>query len=207
MGELTWTRLAPWQEMCARMFDEPRLRLLADHITGVTLEQASAGGAPLGTEGTLLLGWLATRLGWRVPRRSTSSEYLGVDVHLVARPSSTTSRGTLLAVRLEASIEGAVFRGAMVRDAGPSDAASWRLEVQGKDGGVQHIEQHVRLRADETADLLDRTLHRPLHDPALADAVAWSDALEGEELACGLEGDNVARVCRLDRGPAGDLDP
>ena len=35
------------------------------------------------------------------------------------------------------------------------------------------------------ARLLDRTLHRPTHDPALEGAAVWAHELRGEELACG----------------------
>ena len=46
VADLAWTRLAPWQELCARMFDEPRLRALASRVTRLTLVQASDAGAP-----------------------------------------------------------------------------------------------------------------------------------------------------------------
>jgi hypothetical protein len=51
-------------------------------------------------------------------------------------------------------------------------------------GATQRIEQHVRLRASGLAGLLERTLHRPTSDPALAEAAAWADELRSEELAC-----------------------
>jgi hypothetical protein len=60
--------------------------------------------------------------------------------------------------------------------------------------GPERIEQHVRLRATETAGLLERTLHRPTEDAALADSVAWLDGLGGGELACGGDGDNVRKA-------------
>ncbi len=68
LADMAWTRLATWQELCARLFDEPRNRELAAGITSVTIRQASESGARLGSEGALLLGWLATRLGWRAVR-------------------------------------------------------------------------------------------------------------------------------------------
>jgi hypothetical protein len=36
----------------------------------------------------------------------------------------------------------------------------------------------------DAARLLERTLHRPPRDEALAEAAAWADELRGEELAC-----------------------
>jgi glucose-6-phosphate dehydrogenase assembly protein OpcA len=188
VADLTWTRLAPWQEMCARMFDEPRLRALASHVTGVTLVQSSAPGAPMGPEGALLLGWLATRLGWKAGALAGKLRLQRPDgghVHaaLCGEPSTAAARNALLAVRVEAAAGGVTMRGSVERDAG-DDAATWRLEATPAGGEPRRIEQHVRLNPWATATLLERTLHRPTQDPALADSAAWADELGGEELAC-----------------------
>lgn len=188
VANLTWTRLAPWQEMCARMFDEPRLRALASHVTGVTLVQSSAPGAPMGPEGALLLGWLATRLGWKTGALAGKLRLQrpdGGQVHasLCGEPSTRVARNALLAVRLEAAAGGVTMRGTVERDAG-DDAVTWRLEATPAGGEPRRIEQHVRLNPWATATLLERTLHRPTHDAALADSAAWADELGGEELAC-----------------------
>jgi len=182
VADLAWTRLAPWQEMCARMFDEPRLRPLAFHVTRVLLVQACTAGAALAIEGLLLLGWLATRLGWKASAQPTRLALLrsdagNVDVALGADPSSTAVRGCLLSVRIEATVDGVTVCGQIVRDARADDAATWRLEVAALGCEPQHLEQHVRLRATEKAALLERTLHRPIHDPALEESVLWADAL------------------------------
>ena len=65
VADLAWTRLGPWQELCSRMFDEPRLRALASHVTRVQVVQASTAGTALASEGALMLGGMATRLGWK----------------------------------------------------------------------------------------------------------------------------------------------
>jgi hypothetical protein len=61
--------------------------------------------------------------------------------------------------------------------------ATWRHAVSCS-GDVLRLEQRVRLRASDPARLLGLTLHRPTHDDALLEAVAWADELRGEELAC-----------------------
>jgi glucose-6-phosphate dehydrogenase assembly protein OpcA len=193
VADLAWTRLAPWQELCARMFDEPRLRPLADRITRVALVQAAAPGAPLGSEGALLLGWLATRLGWKAASLAGKLRLLREDgghVHAAlcaeAAPQAPAPPGTLLSVQLEAAApDGSMqVRGEVAREPGDPDVATWRLAVTPAGGETQRIEQHVRLRAGDAARLLERTLHRPTHDPALADSAVWADELRGEELAC-----------------------
>lgn len=202
VADLAWTRLAPWQEMCARMFDEPRLRPLASRITRVTLVQASEPGASLGAEGLLLAGWLATRLGWKAgtPAGEASKLLLvrsdGGRVELTTDASigSKAPGHALLAVRIEASSDEVAMRGEIAREKDDPDAATWRLEVTRAGAEPERIEQHVRLRATGTAGVLERTLHRPTVDAALTDSAAWADELGGEELACGGDGDNVRRA-------------
>ena len=188
VADLAWTRLAPWQELCARMFDEPRLRDLAARVTRVGISQASAIGAPLAPEGALLLAWLATRLRWKTTAfggklRLTRLDDGIVRPHLRAETGMALPLGSLLSVDIEASADGVSLAGAIRREPGESDAATWRLEVR-SEGDSRRIEQRVRLRASELAPLLERTLHRPAHDHALVDSVAWADGLFGEEVAC-----------------------
>jgi glucose-6-phosphate dehydrogenase assembly protein OpcA len=197
VADLVWTRLAAWQELSARFFDEPRLRVLARHVTRVTLAQASPAGAALGPDATLMLGWLATSLGWRAsslagklrlvragsPTPGSSDTF--VQAALRAQPAAGAERDALVSVCLEASAGDLSMRGEITREPGGTDAAAatWRLDVTSA-GATQRIEQHVRLRASGLAGLLERTLHRPTSDPALAEAAAWADELRSEELAC-----------------------
>jgi len=188
--DLSWTRLAPWQEMCARMFDEPRLAPLAKRVTRVRVVQASPEGSAIGPEGALLLGWLATRLGWQAASLAGKLRLARADggylqAHLIARSSRDVPRGSLLSVELDASADGITLHGEIAREGeAQADRAAWRTQIaSGAD--VQTLQGHAQLRANEPARLLERTLHRPARDEALADAVAWADELRGEELACG----------------------
>jgi glucose-6-phosphate dehydrogenase assembly protein OpcA len=190
LADLTWTRLSIWQELCARMFDEPRLRTLSTHVTSLTVTQASEPGAALGAEGGLLLAWLATRLGWRATSlggklRLVRADGAAVKVSLRARQDSTLAPSRLLALSLEASDgarDGLSMTGNILRE---DDQATWTLDVGPSAGGERkRLEHRVRLVASETARLLERTLRRPVRDDALVDAVAWADQLRGEELAC-----------------------
>jgi glucose-6-phosphate dehydrogenase assembly protein OpcA len=188
LADLTWTRLSIWQELCARMFDEPRLRALSSHVTSVTVTQASESGAALGAEGSLLLAWLATRLGWRATSlggklRLVRADGVAVKVSLRARSDVAVGHPRLQAVSLEASDAGLSMTGSILRE---DDAATWTLEVVPPAGTGERrlLEHRVRLEASETARLLERTLRRPVRDDALVEAVAWADQLRGEELAC-----------------------
>jgi len=58
--DLAWLRSVPWRERIAALFDPPSEREALDRLSGVTIrhEQGSAVVA------LLLVGWLASRLGW-----------------------------------------------------------------------------------------------------------------------------------------------
>jgi len=196
IADLAWTRLAPWQELCARMFDEPALRGLSQRVTRVTLRQAGTPGAPLGSAGVLLLGWLATRLGWKAGSlagklRLTRGDG---DVRVVLRAERRDGEapGSLLGVTVEAEgagpTAGTTLLGELARDSTDGDGALCTLTVTRPGAAPQRIDQSVRLRAggpEATARLLELTLHRRTHDAALAEAAAWADELRDEELACG----------------------
>jgi glucose-6-phosphate dehydrogenase assembly protein OpcA len=191
IADLAWTRLAPWQELCARMFDEPALRGLAQRVTRVTLTQAGTPGAPLASEGVLLLGWLATRLGWKAGSLAGKLRLSRADgdvrVALRAERREGEAPGSLLGVTVEAEGAGVTLQGELARDAadGAAESALWSLTVTRPGAAPQRIQQAVRLRAADTARLLELTLHRRTHDAALAEAAAWADELRDEELACG----------------------
>jgi glucose-6-phosphate dehydrogenase assembly protein OpcA len=191
ISELLWTRLAPWQELCARMFDDARLRVLAGRVGRVRLVQASPAGSALGAEAALMLGWLATRLGWKASSLAGKLRLLRADgahiqVQLQAEPVPWAPRASLVAVELEAGDGATALRGEVVRtgaEQGVEGAGTWRLVVT-VGGDTQRIEQRVRTFTDDPALLLERTLRRPAHDAALAESVAWADELGGDELVC-----------------------
>ncbi|HEY4013633.1 MAG TPA: glucose-6-phosphate dehydrogenase assembly protein OpcA [Polyangiaceae bacterium] len=189
IADLAWTRLAPWQEMCARMFDEPRLRALAGKVSRLGMVQSSPQGAALASEGGLILGWLATQLGWKAVSLAGKLRLLRADdgsVRALLRAEvNPAAPGSLLAIEIEATDGPLSIQGSIRRDPNEADAALWRLDVKGPGGDTQRLEQRVRLRAAEPARLLERTLHRPPHDGALTESVEWAEGLHGEELVCG----------------------
>ncbi|HTB75115.1 MAG TPA: glucose-6-phosphate dehydrogenase assembly protein OpcA, partial [Polyangiaceae bacterium] len=193
IAELAWTRLGPWQELCARMFDDARARDLATAVTRVRLVQASAPGASLGAEGALLLGWLATRLGWKASSLAGQLRLLRTDgghiqVQLHADAGSPAPRGGLLAVEIEARRDGAELRGEVARACGEAcgedRGGTWRVELAAG-GETRRVEQRVRTFADDPARTLERTLRRRVRDDALVESALWADELGSDELVCG----------------------
>ena len=194
VADLAWTRLAVWQEMCARFFDEPTLREHAQHVTRLEVRQASEPGARLGSEGALLLGWLATRLGWKPERvggslrfRRPDGALIAVDLGAVARPREVAP-AALAAVSIEAELGGVALKGTIVRelasglreDAPDADVLVWHLDAPVPSA----TEQRVRLRANRGARLLERTLHRAPFDPALDEAALFAEEALEDGVVC-----------------------
>jgi glucose-6-phosphate dehydrogenase assembly protein OpcA len=59
--DLAWLRSTPWRERVAAMFDPPTLRRELAMLSRVTVRHHPASTVAAG----LLLGWLASRLGWQ----------------------------------------------------------------------------------------------------------------------------------------------
>jgi glucose-6-phosphate dehydrogenase assembly protein OpcA len=194
VADLAWTRLAVWQELCARFFDDPKMRGLAHGITHLTLTQASDAGARLGSEGALLLGWLATTLGWKLQRLGGAMRFRRPDggqvtLSLTALPRPhEVAPAALAGIALEAEADHVKARGSIHRDlasgldgqSADADVVVWKLEVPFPTA----TEQRVRLRDNKGAKLLVRTLHRPVSDPTLSDAVAFAEQIFEDGLVC-----------------------
>ncbi len=65
VSDFNWTRLRPWRDVITQFFDGPQWSPYAKSIRSVRLEFGSGGNSSLVTSGVLLLlGWMASRLGW-----------------------------------------------------------------------------------------------------------------------------------------------
>ena len=189
ISDMAWTRLASWHEMTARFFDNAETRHLASKITKITLRQASEPGARLGPEPALLLGWLATRLEWKTTRLGGKVRFkrpdggtVQLELGSVPLPPGIAPQ-TLAAVILEAESDGATMTGSIERELGSgagsgqedathdADVMVWKL----KTSSGPPLEQRVRLGANKAAKWLERTLHRPKHDPAFDESVAFAE--------------------------------
>ncbi len=189
ISDMAWTRLASWQEMTARFFDHPTCRPLASNITKITLRQASESGARLGPEPALLLGWIATRLDWKTSRLGGKTRFkrpdggtVSIELGAVPLPKGVAPQ-TLAAVIIEAEADGKKLTGSIERELGSgygsgqedttadADVMVWKQTM----AGSAPLEQRVRLGSNKAAKWLERTLHRPKHDPAFNESVAFAE--------------------------------
>lgn len=189
VADLAWTRIATWQEMLARFFDDPSVRDLASKLTAVRLTQADDPGARIGPEAALMLGWIGTRLGWKVSRlagalRFKRADGTSVNVTLarVPRPSGVAPH-TLASLTIEAgddakspslrgSIERELASGDATQETIDSDVLVWKRSHDGTE-----IEQRVRLGTNKAARWLERTLHRAPNDVGFNESIAFAEHL------------------------------
>src|SRR5256714_5558603 len=92
LTDLNWTRLTPWREIATAFFDVPSWRLFLDGITGLRVGFAvDADGRDIHPSPALLLvGWLASRLGWRPLETLAPSEAGGL-LFAIPRPDGARS--------------------------------------------------------------------------------------------------------------------
>jgi glucose-6-phosphate dehydrogenase assembly protein OpcA len=90
--DLAWLRSTPWRERIAATFDPPALRAQLETIAAITIRHHSDSTVAA----MLLIGWLASRLGWRLTPLVSHGDVL----------SGTAQAGRQeIALRLEAAPE------------------------------------------------------------------------------------------------------
>ena len=196
VSDMAWTRLASWQELIARFFDPPEQRGFAEKVTKIVVKQASEPGDRLGPEPALLLGWLGTRLGWKLARLGGKMRFKrpdGATVILelgsVPRPEGVAP-ASLASVTIEAGDDGGAMTCNVERELG--SGGTYGREGQTVDADVvlwtctqpNHapLEQRVRLNSNKAARWLERTLHRPPADPAFDESVVFAEHIVDDGL-------------------------
>ncbi len=173
--DLAWIRIAPWQELCARFFDPVVLQDLAYHVKKVTLKQAGPLGRPLGSETTLLLGWLGATLEWTNKNGAVFARDLS-PIELVLEGDTRDKNVAPLAIthiELEAKEGDLHLAGLIEREhqgGETADVLRWSLDTN-TPSGTPH---HVRLGANKGARLLERALRRPSGDQIFQRATVFA---------------------------------
>lgn len=168
IGDLSWRRIAWWQELTAQFFDAPRFRRYLPNLNRVRIRYALPAGDEAGpaspiAQAALYAGWIASRLAWK---RHTTAEpmqdgsmklvldgrYAMVDLELEGAPAPEgTAPGELLAVRLLAR--------------GETGAAEFIVDRQGEEAtvatnadGMTALLRRVRMDPPTESELLSGTL-------------------------------------------------
>ncbi len=171
LGDLTWFRLRPIQDLVARFFDDETGLALMKAIDRVTIEfnPRENETEPASTQAGLLFGWIANALGlagetpsWK---RGSGNEGEWAEVTLgrvtgrfVPRGRADVPPGSLLRVTMEC--EGARFEVERQEDA---NVFRWSREAP----GAPLPSQTLSLGIPDETKLLIRCLESPKRDPLL----------------------------------------
>ena len=191
IGDMSWERLAWWQELTAQFFDAPRFRRYLPNLSRLqvtyavapepstrpaddTHEVAPGVASPL-AQAALYAGWIATRLGWRRHRTlepmhhgafrlRLEGKHEMVDVAVTPEPTDKVRPGELLSVRL--------------RSLGETGAAEFIIDRAGDQAvvatnadGMTALLRRVAMETRGEAELLSAQLAMDLVDPVYEDAL------------------------------------
>jgi glucose-6-phosphate dehydrogenase assembly protein OpcA len=193
VGDLSWERLAWWQELTAQFFDAPRFRRYLPNLSRLRISYAvpSAGPAAAAADGDptevapgvrspmaqalLYAGWIATRLGWRRHRTlepladgafrlRLEGKHEMVDLSIQPERTDAVRAGELLSVRL--------------RSLGETGAAEFIVDRTGDDAmvattadGMTALLRRVVMESPREAELLSAQLTMDVVDPVYEDAL------------------------------------
>jgi len=118
--DLNWTRLTPWRELVAAFFDVDVWRPCLDNIVGVRVGfGVDMDGRDIHpSQALLLIGWLASRLGWKPVDALAPSEAGGLLFKMA------NAGGAPIVVRVRPRFE---------RGIEPGDTSGVRLQAKGGD--------------------------------------------------------------------------
>lgn len=183
VGDLSWERLAWWQELTAQFFDAPRFRRYLPNLSRLRIRYAMAppatsrqndedvvpGVAAPMTQALLYAGWIASRLGWRRHRTlrplgdgafdlRLEGRHEMVDLHIEPTPTDDVAPGELLSVRLSSL--------------GETGAAEFIIDRDGDDAmvatnadGMTALLRRVAMETLRESDLLSAQLTMDAADP------------------------------------------
>jgi len=190
VGDLSWERLAWWQELTAQFFDAPRFRRYLPNLSRLAIryavpprasrrhdeEEEVAPGVPAPMAQALLYaGWIATRLGWRRHRTLEPLADGGFRLRLEGRhemidlliePTTTDEvrPGELLSVRL--------------RSLGETGAAEFIVDRDRDDAvvatnadGMTALLRLLSMASPREPELLSSQLTMDVADPVYEDAL------------------------------------
>ncbi len=202
VGDLSWERLAWWQELTAQFFDAPRFRRYLPNLSRLHIRYALppaasqrhdedadvAPGTPAPMAQALLYaGWIATRLGWRRHRTLAALDGGGFRLRLEGRHE-------MIDLLIEPITTDEVRPGELVStrlgSLGETGAAEFIIDRDGDDAmvatnadGMTAVLRRVSMETPRESELLSSQLTLDVVDRVYEDAVRAAAIL----LACARE--------------------
>jgi glucose-6-phosphate dehydrogenase assembly protein OpcA len=182
ISDLSWSRITPWRELSAQFFDVPAIAPRLVEIDRVAVEYEARPGEAAGrSQALLLIGWLASRLGWRPagglePRDEIATLRMlkqdGGEVLVELRPAEPKEDALDLLASLTLACLQARF---VVTRAEEADSALTRAEVE----GMPPLQRTVRLESLDEADLIANELRLLGRDRTFESALRIAAELVG----------------------------
>jgi glucose-6-phosphate dehydrogenase assembly protein OpcA len=188
--DLNWARLTPWRELIAQFFDVPAWRPFLDAITGFRAGFAvDMDGRDIHpSQALLLLGWFASRLGWRRVESLAPSEAGGILFHMERADGAPVM--VRLRPRFERGLEAGDVSGVRIQASSGGDTAEFVIKHAPDErhatataviNGVVRVERVVPLSALAVRELLGEELaisgNDRVYEAALAAIMALAPAL------------------------------
>jgi glucose-6-phosphate dehydrogenase assembly protein OpcA len=179
--DLNWARLTPWRELVAQFFDVPAWRPFLDGISGFRAGFAvDMDGRDIHpSQALLLLGWLASRLGWRPVEALAPSEAGGILFHMERADGAPVM--VRLRPRFERGLDAGDVSGIRIQAARGGDTAEFVIKRAPDErhatataviNSVTRAERVVPLPALGIRDLLGEELAISGNDHVFEDALA-----------------------------------
>jgi len=184
--DLNWARLTPWRELIAQFFDVPAWRPFLDGIIGIRAGFAvDMDGRDIHpSQALLLLGWLASRMGWRPVEALAPSEAGGLLFRMSRADGATVM--VRLRPRFERGLDTGDVSGVRIQAAIGHDTAEFVIKRAPDErhatataviGGVVRSERVVPLPALGIRELLGEELAIARNDHVYEVALAALMAL------------------------------
>jgi glucose-6-phosphate dehydrogenase assembly protein OpcA len=184
--DLNWARLTHWRELIAQFFDVPAWRPFLEGITGIRAGFAvDMDGRDIHpSQALLLLGWLASRLGWRPVESLAPSEAGGLLFRMGRADGATVM--VRLRPRFERGLDAGDVSGIRIQATHGGDTAEFVIKRAPDErhatataiiGGVVRSERVVPLPALGIRELLGEELSIARNDHVYEVALAALMAL------------------------------
>jgi glucose-6-phosphate dehydrogenase assembly protein OpcA len=178
VSDLNWGRLTAWRMLMASFWDVPDYLPYLEKIDSITVEYDPPDVAPdqIAPKALLVVGWLASRLGWSFQGRVESDEAAsfklqanGRDLNILMRPSSSEWQidGMLVSFTMSSSDSGTEFRVSFSED-------RKRLETAASIGGARTIGRVLSYEQKSEGQRLSRELTLLQRDVIYEEALTFA---------------------------------
>ena len=185
-SDLNWGRLTAWRTLMASFWDVPDYRPHLEKIDRVTVEYDPPDIAPhqIAPKALLVVGWLATRLGWSIEGKGEGEEGCtnfklkangrDINVLMCATEREGTIDGMLVSLTLSSTTSGAEFRVSFSED-------RKKLETEASICGAHSVGRVLSFEQKTEGQRLSREIsllqRDVIYEEALCSAVQLINAL------------------------------